>query len=305
MTTIGIDLNVPPVAQTLMRSVYASGARIKELPRSAEIKAGEGHRSIITRADSSSNSSILGSFGKNVHIRFLCEEEAPNDPRVLSKEAPKGIFTGSVALVDPLDGTTLFASYFPEWCVGAALLEDGIITTNVITAPEANGGTMLFGYGSEVYLMEKGMPIGRAIRIIERPLDQSVILRGVDTELYGNVTSMMPKIAASVRAAYTMGSGHFGLMSVAFGRAAAIIQTPQKPWDWAPGYQLVTALGGVFRFFRLKDGNLIPVEHYDERAFKAGKENRLGFIAGGPSVVDRLFALLPKTGWERHDPDII
>jgi hypothetical protein len=68
---------------------------------------------------------------------------------------------------------------------------------------------------------------------------------------------------------------------------------------------LVTSLGGVFRFFRLKDGDLIPVERYDERAFKAGKENRLGFVAGEPGIVDKLFALLPKTGWERHDPDTI
>jgi fructose-1,6-bisphosphatase/inositol monophosphatase family enzyme len=293
-----------PAAGMLIRSVDTSGKMIKGLCRTPQTKVGEGHRSIITKADRYSNEYILSCFLRFPRVRFMCEEES-SDSRALSKENPVGIFSGDVAVVDSLDGTTLFAIYFPEWCVGAGLLQDGIVTATVITAPQVNGGMTLFGFGEDLYLAQMNEPSQRISHITEKPPRECVILRGVDTELYSNITSLMPKIAASVRGVYVMGSGHFGLMSVALGRAAAIIQTPQKPWDWVPGYHAITKLGGIFRFFRLEAGRLIPVERYDERAFKLGKENRLGFVAGEPVMVEKLFAMLPRSRWERHDPDMI
>ena len=115
----------------------------------------------------------------------------------------------------------------------------------------------------------------------------------------------MPEIAANVRAKYDVGSGLFGLMSVALGRAQVIVQTPQKAWDWVQGYRAILDTGNVFHFFRLKDGNLIPVEHYDFEAFCFASEHRLGFIAGEPALAQKLFDKLPKTGWARVRPDTV
>jgi len=288
----------------LIHSIRITGLAIKGVPREATIKVGEGHRSIITKADAFSNESVFGSLANFSNLRILCEEEI-SDERAISKENPVGIFNGQRVVFDPLDGSTLFARHDPEWCIGAGLFEEGTATATVITTPQANGGTTLFSFDGTVHVMEGSGDVKTVGAMVEKPLKECTILRGVDTELYANVLTIMPKVAASVRAVDMKGSGHYGLMSVALGRADAIIQTPQKPWDWAPAYHAVTTAGGVFQFFRLKDGVLIPVDSYDERAFKAGKENRLGFVAGESSLVERLFSLLPRSGWERHDPDTI
>lgn len=287
--------------RTLIGAVKYAGEEIKSLPREAEIKEGEGHRSIVTMADKISQGIILSKFSE---IKFLCEEEAPNDRRVLSCENPEGIFTGDCAVVDPLDGTALFASGFPEWCVGGGLLKNGKIVASAITAPQANGGLSIFSRKEKAFSLEGGT-LKTLGRLIPKSNEQCVVLRGMDTELYGNITRLMPKIAASVRAVYTMGSGHFGLMAVTLGRAAAIIQTPQKAWDWVPCYHALVTTGGVFRFFRLNDGKLVPVKKYDLQSFSYKKENRLGFVAGEPEITEKLFNLLPRTDWERHDPDTI
>lgn len=216
------------------------------------------------------------------------------------------LFADRAAVIDPLDGTTRFAGKYPDWCVAAGSIRKGAFDGSVITAPDANGGTACFSAGEMgVFLMEKLDPPIRIMHVREQSAKSSIILRGVDTELYANVVNLMPRIAASVRAVYTEGSGLFGLMSVALGRAAAIIQTPQKAWDWAPAYHALTSVGGVFRFFRLNGGDLIPVKDYGFEAFNYKKEHRLGFVAGEPGMADKLFALLPKTDWERHDPDTI
>jgi len=289
----------------LIMSVIEAGEEIRSANRSAEIKAGDGHRSIVTIADEMSNKYILSTLENYTNARFLCEEGS-DDRRVLSRDLPDGIF-GSIhaAVIDSLDGTSRFAGKFPDWCVAAGALSMGKIYASVITAPDANGGTICFSH-NHTTLLSEGLSMPELVPELScMGPKQAVILRGVDTELYANMVSIMPRIAASVRAIYTEGSGLFGLMSVALGRAAAIIQTPQKAWDWVPAYHALTSVGGVFRFFRLNDGNLIPVETYDFEAFIYKKENRLGFVAGEPDMADRLFNLLPKTGWERHDPDTI
>lgn len=291
-------------ARVLVRAIRDAGNKIKFLSRDAGTKPGEGHRSITTESDNKvSQPHILRAFEAFPEMKFLCEE-ASDDPRVV-RENFHELFSGTSAVIDPLDGTTLYAHGFPEWCVGGGLVENGKITTSVITAPQANGGMFLFSHRGEVYFSEEGRRPVMVPHLMPRAERASVILRGVDTELYANVVRVMPKIAASVRAIYTVGSGHFGLMAVALGRASAIIQTPQKTWDWVPGYHAVTSVGGVFRFFRLDNGKLIPLDSFDEKAFSAKKENRLGFIAGEPGAVEKLFKLLPRSGWERHDPDTL
>jgi fructose-1,6-bisphosphatase/inositol monophosphatase family enzyme len=286
--------------------VYKAGLGIRSANRAAEVKAGEGHRSIVTKADIISNDCILKTVNDPDAV-FLSEETAPQDRRVLKRDDPVGLFAREkVGVVDPLDGTARFAGNFPDWCVAGGSLSYGKILGSAITAPDNGGGLTLFSTKGEGVLCRQGSrepkPVGSLKRISSA---ESVVLRGVDTELYANILAVMPKLAASVRAVYTEGSGLFGLMSVTLGNASVIIQTPQKAWDWVPGYHALTEVGGIFKFFRLNAGHLIPVAQYDFEAFTYKKEHRLGFVAGEPVMVEKLFNLLPREGWERHDPDTI
>lgn len=300
-----IDSGWPAHASTLVNAICESGQLVRGLSRKAEAKAGESHRSIVTPAKKASQELILKSFPQSCDLKFLAEEdpdkESP-DPRLLSNKDPQGIFKGDVVVVDPLDGTSVFSSrHSSDWCVGGAVMHNGEVVSNIVTAPKANGGMVLFSAKKLVLFSEDGSIPRTVDQLRAKPHSETMILRGTDTELYANLLEMMPDVAANFLGVDTKGSGHFGLMDVALGRAGAIIQTPQKVWDWAPLYHAVTTVGGVFRFFRLVNNELVKVDAFDERAFSSPRENRLGFIAGEPTLVDELFKDLPQKGWKRRE----
>jgi len=292
--------------RTLAIGIVDAGNSIIEVDRAAEVNVGEGHRSIQTQADKNSAYIIIETLSGFPEARILCEDPSA-DMRVVSRETGSQILSGPCGcVVDPLDGTTLFAGGYPDWSVGAGTMTDGRLDGSAIFAPQANGGTLCVSSGTEGVFVSEGFGPFDAVKRLS-PVDRkkSVILRGVDTELYAKVLGIMPNVAANVRGVYTQGSGLFGLMSLILGRAAAIIQTPQKAWDWVPAYHALTRVGGVFRFFRICDGDLVTIVSFDKYAFDYAKANRLGFIAGEPGAVDWLFDLLPRSGWERCNPETV
>ena len=283
-----------------------AGALLKNAPRNAVAKIGEGHRSVITEGDKKSQREILSVCSKLSEAKFLCEEDS-NDPRVLPREISREDLHGTILVVDPVDGTVRFAGGYPDWTIGIGKICSGAIVSGIIFAPAANGGMLLFSeVGHGVFLYEQGsckkVPIRPAAGT---PMESSVVLFGVDASLYPNLARLVPKITVNVLGKYDVGSGLFGLMMVALGRAQAVVQTPQKAWDWVPAYRAIINTGNVFRFFRLKNGKLIPEEWYDFEAFSYAPKHRLGFVAGEPALVKKLFDKLPKSGWARINPESV
>jgi len=290
-----------------------AGEAIPTLPRKFEVKAGEGHRSGITKGDELSQIILLSRLaGTFPEARFLCEEDSSHSA-TLSKTNPEGILDKGLRFVlDSLDSTARYGSEMDGWSVVAGTIQDGEIEGSAVFAPASNGGILVSSARGEGIITAEwdgnSVDCRRLCGRVPTPAKKSVILLGVDTLLYNNVTAITPRIAANVRAIFTSGSGALGLAWVACGRAQAIIQTPQKAWDWAGAYRSVIEGGNVFRFFRIVDGNLVPAETYDFESFRTFKDsnaNRLGFVAGEPEMTDRLFDLLPRTGWERTIPDTV
>lgn len=284
--------------------VSEAGQAVRKISwRTAEID--EGHRSIVTEADLISQGIILNGFQPQQQISFLCEQDSV-DPRVLPKKYPAALLRGKTAVVDPIDGTSRFAGHYPDWTVGLGILAKGIPESGVIAAPDANGGMLfLSDYGHGAFLYENGGLNLVMSSTQATPARESVVLFGVDTSLYPSITNLRPEISANVRATYDVGSGLFGLMMVALGRAQAVVQTPQKCWDWVPVYRGVVETGNVFDFFRIEDGSLVPVPTYDFEAFCFDPKYRLGFVAGEPALAQKLFEKLPRSGWGRMDPDTV
>jgi len=266
----------------------------------------EGHRSLLTPSDIRSGERIVEAFDTFLNIKVLAEEKL-DGPRMLSQKDPKGVFEGKVLVLDPLDGTTSFATrHSAEWCVGAGLMLNGEIIASAVTAPHANGGMLLFSTGQRVFFVEDDR-FPRTVESLQaKPKTSAVVLRGVDTELYPGLLEIMPEIAANSLAVDIKGSGHFALMDVALNRAEVLIQAPQKPWDWVPVYHAVKAVGGTFRFFRIEDpygaACFTPVERFDQRAFSSNPGDNLGFVAGEPTLVDEIWRDIldvPKNKWRR------
>ena len=240
-------------------------------------------------------------------IKILSEEESAH-PALLSEHDPKGILgKGIFGVIDPIDSTVNYAEDSANWCVGGGLIADGIPRVSAIYAPANNNGLFILaakGYG--VWCAEWDQEPRLIIVDLDISSKKSVVRVGVDTFLYRAVMSIMPEIACNVRAVYSTGSGILGLANVAIGKSQVVIQSPQKAWDWAAAYSAVVESGNVFQFFRIKDGGaIIPVETFDYEAFCFEPKGRLGFVAGVPLLVKKVWDLLPKNGWQRVNPDTV
>ena len=302
--------------------VIQAGEAIKRLAVTFERKEGEGHRSGITDGDKLAHRTMLSIF-ESTSDAVLLSEESTQTAREYAQSDVRNILTAQNAVIfDPLDGTTSKGNELGTWCVGAAEMRSGEFTASAIYAPSLNGGMLVTAESGRGVIRSEWMAEsfwrGRRFESVSiykvpsqsTPIESSVIAMGVDTTLYPSFMAMVPGISRRIRAWTLANSGLLALAQVACGRLQAVIQTPQKAWDWAPAYRAVIEGGKNFRFFRLiQNGaaaDLVDVPSYDADAFRANpKHNRLGFVAGESDVVDFLYSRLPRTGWSRDDPDTV
>lgn len=303
-------MNTQDYVQAAANAVVKAGKAICQLPRLVQVKDGEGHRSGITRGDKLSQEILLHELEQFPDARFLCEEDVSH-PRAFNKVNPEGILEAKLCFViDAIDSTARYGSERDGWCVGAGVMEYGKITGGAVFAPATNGGLVVISEtGSGVATSEWNGSVKRSVGACQKtPSKKSTVLFGADTTLYQNVATILPKVAANVRLVDSSASGILGLIWVATGRAQAIIQMPQKAWDWIPAYRAALETGNTIHFFRLIHGELVPVQSYDFESMcttQGTTANRLGFVAGEPALARKLFDMLPRTGWERFDPDTV
>ena len=314
----------------VIRAIVAAGDAIKMIDRAFMVKEGEGHRSGVTAGDRIAEQSIVSALTRNFPEARILSEEDTSHPNILRKDAPEGILElPQVFIVDPTDGTALYGSKLDGWCVGAGEMRRGRLISSVIYAPATNNGVLVVAESEgsvRVAEWDWSQVTTYGPVASKRPSRQSIFLTGVNTMLYPSVAATISNIVPNFKAHYTKGSGLFALAMVACGRAQAVLQPPEKVWDWAPAYRAVKQGGNVFKFFRLIDEPdwhpdpaiepekqtptrmLVPIEHYDRWAFVTLKEDtqsRLGFVAGEPAFVEKIWNELPRRGWLRVNPDTV
>lgn len=303
-------MNTQVYVQAAANAVVKAGKAICEFPRLFQVKEGEGHRSGITRGDLLSQEILLRELGRFPYARFLCEEDTSH-PSAFNKKNPQGILDEDcVFIIDAIDSTARYGAELDGWCVAVGVMEYGEITGGAVFAPASQGGFLV--------VSEKGKGVtttewdGRVIRSViargETPPKDSIVLFGADAPLFKNVAAILPEIYANVRLASSGSSGILSFARVGARRVQAVIQTPQKAWDWIPAYNAALETGNAIHFFRLVKGEMVPVPAYDYESMCTNKkttENRLGFVAGEPDLARKLFNMLPRTGWERFVPDTV
>lgn len=147
--------------------------------------------------------------------------------------------------VDPIDGTSNFASGTPLFCVSIGVALDGRLVAGVIDAPALG---QVFTAGPDGALLN-----GRPLRGREtRDQTSAVVLTGhpaprdldprEDLALEG-----ARRIGQKVRAVRNLGSAALELAWVAAGWADATFSTLINSWDVAAGFALVEAAGGSVR----------------------------------------------------------
>ena len=71
-------------------------------------------------------------------VRAVLAAERPGDAILGEEEGGTPVFTGRQWVIDPIDGTKNFVRGVPLWASLIALLEDGIPTVGVVSAPALN-----------------------------------------------------------------------------------------------------------------------------------------------------------------------
>lgn len=87
------------------------------------------------------------------------------------------------------------------------------------------------------------------------------------------------------------GSCALPLGLVAAGRADALIQPLQCPWDWAAGKLLVEEAGGSIVFYEFDNNKIKPLDKLELRHYNPEKR-AVGFIAGNEKIVREITDLL-------------
>lgn len=226
-------------------------------PRTVDLK---GAIDLVTDADRASEAVVLEELSR----RF------PGAP-VLAEES--GAVAGSGELrfvVDPLDGTTNYASGLPHFSVTIAV-EDALgLLAGVILDPCRD----------ELYSASRGQGArvnGAPLRVIDAALGDAVLATGFpyDVRTQGPLLfALFERFVRASRAVRRFGSAALDLAWTAQGRYQGYWERGVKPWDVAAGLLIVREAGGICLDY-------------------AGREARPDageVIAGAPGIVAELSA---------------
>jgi myo-inositol-1(or 4)-monophosphatase len=202
-------------------------------------------------------------------VALLCEAEPTIG--VLAEERG-GEVSARMWVIDPLDGTTNFMLGFPEVGVSIALVEDGVPSIGVVTAPLTGGEwTAVAGAGAFD-------AAGRRLDI-RGSTGHGVVATGFPFRTAANRPRYLPVMTAAMEAFEDLrraGAASLDLAYTAAGSWDGFFELNLALWDIAAGSLLVREAGGVVTDW---DGDGTAV-------FQSGD-----IIAGAPTWHERMLSI--------------
>jgi myo-inositol-1(or 4)-monophosphatase len=218
-----------PDLELAIKAARRGGLVIAEnLTKAGEASVKSDGKGLVTLTDKAAERIIIDTLQAQSAYPIISEETAPDEP---SSERSW--------IVDPLDGTTNFASKLPLFVVSIALFHDQDVVLGVILNP-MTGECFYAETGKGAYL--NGQPI-----MVSPKTDPSTTVLFLD---YGYQTEHRKRYALvanrfahrySVR---TIGTTALGLAYLAYGCAGGFICSGDELWDYAAGIVLVEEAGG-------------------------------------------------------------
>ncbi len=139
-------------------------------------------------------------------------------------------------VVDPIDGTRAYMAGTPDWCVGLAIVEDGVAVASVIYAPalgqfyDARRGAGARRNGEPIYASTRAHEPG--LRLIT---NEGVVTHPSWREPWPEVHVARPKPNATLLRLAFVAAGDWD---------ATLVLVEKADWDIAAGAVLVTEAGG-------------------------------------------------------------
>ncbi|NMC38379.1 MAG: inositol monophosphatase [Bacteroidales bacterium] len=254
--------------QTLVDCLKASGRLLlKNLGLELQLSIKESQSSIVTSADYRSDDLIVDTIRKRYPSHNIISEESGF------------IDCGSVFtwVIDPLDGTSNFASALPWFGVLITLFENN---TPVM------GGAYL-PVSDTLYFAERGKGVTRnGEKIImkrQNDLKNSLFAFSVDftddDELFGKCIDIYKNVVKNSRSIRSTNS-LVDFLSVAEGKFGGCINLFTKIWDISGLGLIITEAGGLIMNI---DGNDIQF-----RLDSSGNEQNYAVMAGSPIIIDEI-----------------
>lgn len=275
------------------KSVRGYSAQMVEVKSDLELE----HHAIVSSADFRSQAAILEVLSRfDLNVRCMVEEACPisgrrgNTLRLCNSEQ---MAEESLFIIDELDGSSSYAAGHYEWSVSigyvdhlthmAAAVYAPAVWNGVLFAASKNGGA----YAQDAEMRRTKLEVAPAT------LRDAYVLVGPDTFLsrFLLFNRFALHLANECRTLSVSGSCALALGLVAAGRANALIQPPQSPWDWAAGKLLVEEAGGVVLFYEYRDGKVCFVDALEARHYDPSVR-AVGLIAGDPILSHELLSIL-------------
>lgn len=208
----------------------------------------KGQRDLVTEYDLWSEKEITRRITERYpgHVIFgeesankLCEERGCEMEEILNK--------GFVWVVDPIDGTTNFASRIPHYAVSIALCIDGVPAVGVVYEPCKD--ELFTGVREQGAFLN-----GRRIRVGEKEhLSDSVVATGFmydHARYWPLIEEAFLAVLAESRDLRRWGAASLDICYVACGRFDAYFESTVQPWDVAAATVILTEAGGCVQNFR-------------------------------------------------------
>ena len=246
-------------------------------PRTVELKAD--FHDVVTVHDKESQRRIADFLFAETPESFIVGEESSRMLTCDGRPGTPGV--GDVVwYVDPIDGTSNFASGFDHWCVSIAAARGGALTAGVVYQPTTN----------TLYLADDAGALrnGQPMRVLDAPVEDGMIAtefpsaRVPDPE---EAARGFTRVVAAARSVRRTGSTALALAEVAAGHFLAAFNVGTHPWDVAAGALLVERAGGRYLGFD------------DASVYRRDPQNAPNFVATG----SRQAALLALSAVGRAD----
>lgn len=168
---------------------------------------------------------------------------------VLSEEGERRVpATRAYWVVDPLDGTTNFASGIPYWAISMARFEDGRPVLAVLDVPPlrqrivAVRGQGAWRNGKPLLPPSRQDPTSSCASLCSRSI--GVLQKLPDRRFPGKIR--------------LLGVASLNLVSVAMGQTVAALEATPKIWDLAAAWLVLTELGCPVRWLQISPERLTP-----------------------------------------------
>lgn len=283
-------------------SAVAGGKAISKARSSLGKTKGDravGHHAIVSNKDFISQRAILANIlNRDPDARFMTEEHVRSalKGRLVTADRLSQLRTGRAYIIDELDGTSSNNIGHYEWSTSVGLLDQLESAAGAVYAPKISGGTLFYGSKGEGSFVKDGENMrGKRMNVSTKGLGDAYVIMGVDCVLtkYPIHNRLLTEIGDQARTTNSNGSCALALGLVASGRADALVQPLQSPWDWTAGKCLVEEAGGEMIFYEMNGGKVTPVEKPVERHYNPDVRG-VGFVAGNRDLARRIFDILIK-----------